>query len=459
MHDRQLLGLYSADNRAEGGALRVEGPRTEVIVTDCLISNSMALSPRKYGVRGYLWGLGGAIYTLNARAVEFTRCVIANSNASTAGDCEGGAIYQRESTVHLKECTIVNSSAFSSTFWAWGGAISMSYLVSPQNWPEVENILHLTGCNITNALTEPGLPARVRHHERDGVCQERRGRRNLRHLQSTLRLEGCTIAFSSAVRREGFGSTNAVGGGLGVTNYTATVIGTAFIECSADEGAGLHLLSGSVILANATRFHRNRAAVGGASYKVRTGRAIYELPAPPGHWLPNGRCEVYRESCPTVGIAPDPQCLAIFDECMMLPDTFTSTGRITPSVRGKQCTREHADPTLRLGGVARAPEQPHLPTAPGRGGPGPALSVLAWHLEVRQRRRAADLHLCWPLSAGQAVLGLRDRGAHRVRAGQVLPRGFGHRDPVPRWLVLARNQPRERLRVHLDRARLLLAGR
>ena len=131
------------------------------------------------------------------------------------------------------------------------------------------------------------------------------------------------------------------GGGFYVlaTSYpTLQLIDTAIYRCTASTGAGLHVVSGTVELSNRSRFFENVAtsADGSSSYLIDSGVVTYALPAPDAHWLPNGICQAYRQGCPAVRInstdVPDPDCLAIFEECRFLP------GNTPQAANGKHCT-------------------------------------------------------------------------------------------------------------------------
>ena len=125
-----------------------------------------------------------------------------------------------------------------------------------------------------------------------------------------------------------FQSSTTRGGSIYVSSGILSLVGTIIYRSSADEGGGIYLLSGTAQLSNATRLYSNIARPGGgSSYKLETGRATYELPAPPGHWLPNSRCEAFRQDCDLVGSppVPEPGCLARFSACKLLPDENSTT--------------------------------------------------------------------------------------------------------------------------------------
>ena len=61
----------------------------------------------------------------------------------------------------------------------------------------------------------------------------------------------------------------------------------------------------------------------GPGYYFTGGTAYYLLPAPAGYWLPNGRCEVFREPC----LETDETCLSYEAACSLLPDDLSGTGQ------------------------------------------------------------------------------------------------------------------------------------
>ena len=63
-------------------------------------------------------------------------------------------------------------------------------------------------------------------------------------------------------------------------------------------GGGVYISGGKTTLST-TLIHGNAASEGGgANLNLRAGLLYYRLPAPPGYWLPNAFCQVYREACP-----------------------------------------------------------------------------------------------------------------------------------------------------------------
>ena len=58
----------------------------------------------------------------------------------------------------------------------------------------------------------------------------------------------------------------------------------------------------------------NNEATTGANLDVQDGSTTYVLPAPPGHWVPASRCEVWRQGCPN----GDEACKAARESCKLI---------------------------------------------------------------------------------------------------------------------------------------------
>ena len=67
---------------------------------------------------------------------------------------------------------------------------------------------------------------------------------------------------------------------------------------STESGGGLYSAGGRTSLSNGTLISGCSAPEGqGSSIFLLAGEVSYTLPTPAGRWLPNARCEVYREAC------------------------------------------------------------------------------------------------------------------------------------------------------------------
>ena len=80
-------------------------------------------------------------------------------------------------------------------------------------------------------------------------------------------------------------------------------------------------LRNGVRIANG-EFHRQNMHLPG-------GTVFYKFPTPPGAWLPNADCRVYREPCPS-GSAGN-KCRAAFNACSRAPDDGSRTASVSAS--------------------------------------------------------------------------------------------------------------------------------
>ena len=71
----------------------------------------------------------------------------------------------------------------------------------------------------------------------------------------------------------------------------------------------MYVASGTVFLENGTVFSGNSPD----NLRLPGGTVYYKLPLPPGHWLPNAECRVYREPC--AANPPDYDCKNNVDAC------------------------------------------------------------------------------------------------------------------------------------------------
>ena len=92
-----------------------------------------------------------------------------------------------------------------------------------------------------------------------------------------------------------------VGGAVYVQSGTVSLTRSTISDCTASvSGGGLHSVGGRTTLSDGTLISGCSAPEGrGCSVFPSAGEVSYTLPAPPGRWLPNARCEVFRERCPT----------------------------------------------------------------------------------------------------------------------------------------------------------------
>jgi hypothetical protein len=104
---------------------------------------------------------------------------------------------------------------------------------------------------------------------------------------------------------------------------------------AAEAGGGLTAKAGTVMLRNGTFFSNNTAAGSTNNIHLPGAAVYYTFPVPPGYWLPNSECRVYREQCP-VG-QQRAACLASFDACSLTADNVTAGSGQLPAVPASSC--------------------------------------------------------------------------------------------------------------------------
>ena len=83
-----------------------------------------------------------------------------------------------------------------------------------------------------------------------------------------------------------------------VESGSASLARSTISNCMATEsGGGLYSQGGRTTLSDGTLISGCFAKEEGSSIFLLAGEVAYALPAPAGRWLPNARCEVYREAC------------------------------------------------------------------------------------------------------------------------------------------------------------------
>lgn len=85
-----------------------------------------------------------------------------------------------------------------------------------------------------------------------------------------------------------------------------------------------------------TLIHGNTATEGmGANLNPQAGLLYYSLPTPPGYWLPNAFCQVYRQACPTND--PGDKCKDSREACALRSGNHANSYQ--PTVDGHQCQK------------------------------------------------------------------------------------------------------------------------
>ena len=153
----------------------------------------------------------------------------------------------------------------------------------------------------------------------------------LRASQVSVRdssIEGCEARDGGAI----FVSGDSGYGPVWLANCTLSA-------CTASERGGLLYAAGDVTMSNRTVLEGGVAGQEGSSVYVDNADVKYQLPGPAGHWLPNARCVVFRETYGTACADGDSQCEKDRDECAVLPDDCEGDV-CTPPVtgNGETCT-------------------------------------------------------------------------------------------------------------------------
>ena len=255
--------------------------------------------------------------------------------------------------------------------------------------------------------------------------------------------------------------------------------------------SSIYVAHGSIVVGKGTHFKRTAA---GDGINPAGGTTYYELPGPPGHWLPNAQCKVFREGCGYGGGT----CKTHFDACAIMPGdqptinvpdahqcnakTFVQPcdWETSPQLLGKSLyaipagilideefpyvcaagilgsAEASGQGSSLCAGMRRFPQtkQPRPSVLPSPH-PKPLLiprHPLAW-------RSLHPLSLCRPVPRGQAVPHGEDDHSIRLPHRPLLSRRVFRRAPMLRGLLHRRHQPRRRQRVHELPAGILLYHR
>jgi hypothetical protein len=89
------------------------------------------------------------------------------------------------------------------------------------------------------------------------------------------------------------------GGAIYATFGKAILSRTDVGDCHAGRtGGAIHSGGGTLLMSDGTSLHGNTAGSIGGTLYVSGGSLSYILPTPPGHWMPNARCVIFRTGCP-----------------------------------------------------------------------------------------------------------------------------------------------------------------
>lgn len=258
-----------SDNADGGGALVTRG-RGNVTLVDCTLTRNVAFR-------------GGAILTLpdagfgtfiGHPSVTLVSCNLTHNKAGM-----GGAVAALAGAVLMVDCTLADNEA------------TAHYLDAPDDY-----------CCGGDDVGELGGALLV-------------GRYSTSETAGAATLRDCLLQRNSAF----------FGGGLfveaGIARLRSSVVADNWAKAGGD-GGGILAGGGTLFLSDSTTVVGNRVrgthAAAGHNI-VPSATVYYEFPTPPGHWLPNAECRVYREPCPVVSRvalverprAAAPACLAM----------------------------------------------------------------------------------------------------------------------------------------------------
>lgn len=167
---------------------------------------------------------------------------------------------------------------------------------------------------------------------------------------------GSLLIMNSTVRgaRSTFTGQDTAGGGLGgglaVVNSGLPVLmeNATIADCdSTNQGGGVFMLGGSLIMSDGTQLIGNTAGGGGASIFVGSGIVAYRAPltgageartlVAPGRWIYGQQCQIFRRDCPLIpnpdgpGNIQDLNCTKTMVACQQDPN-------VSAFVDGMACT-------------------------------------------------------------------------------------------------------------------------
>ena len=275
---------------AEGGAMMLEALPGEASASLSLVSANItrcAAYSESSAAGGFLALYDGA--TAQMREVVISECSV------HAPEVFGGAVYTSWSSLTIDRSTVRACNAVASGVGNSGGG----FMFNEGDSQIVISSTLIESCRATSV---------------DGDAT---GGALMLLLQPTLRMSSTSIAQCQALA---FGSGGGFGGGLFVISdgTVATLTASAINDCEASSsGGGLQVDSGAVLFGNASTVGRGRALIGRGLWP-KGGTINYAFPLPPGTYLPNARCLVYREPCPA-GVTGT-RCRASFGACNTTAD-------------------------------------------------------------------------------------------------------------------------------------------
>ena len=172
-------------------------------------------------------------------------------------------------------------------------------------------------------------------------------------------------AFGNGAQHQYPDDNDGLGGGIHLDAYGQpqttgiSVTNTRIEGNTATWGAGVYVKSGTLVMSR-TLVTGNVVPAGtfatGTSVFVTQGALTYRLPLPPGHWLPNAECRVYREPCGPTTSARDRACRASLSPCAVAADIPVLSSPPPPPPRPPVGTPSVIHPEATLMQVATVPK-------------------------------------------------------------------------------------------------------
>jgi hypothetical protein len=187
---------------------------------------------------------------------------------------------------------------------------------------------HVTGCSVTtsdNNQSQPLISKITYGSLGNEAISTRSGGGGFSIFGATVLLTGLwSVTFNVADEQ---------GGGFYLGSGDLTLAGGNVANNTAEKGGGLTVIGGTCYLNSGVLIKDNTlsAAGTGKQLDLRGGETVYVLPAPPGHYISDSICHVYRDACiidPETGQA-NPECANARDACAI--DANASAHNLPPS--------------------------------------------------------------------------------------------------------------------------------
>ena len=261
-----LSSLSSLSNLADPGVTLRLLPGTYVVASTLIIDADVTIEGTSASDVVFDGGYSDALFRITGGNVTLSKITITNGYSSGRHFAGGGGIEITGGTVSLSEVTVSHNTApTGGGINVVGGIVRLSEVTVSHNSAQRGGGINVDGgrvdvakCTITDNLALSGGGINVN--------------------------EGKLIVSETTITR----NTAAWRGDL---NMTWNTDGTSY------SGGGIRVEGGSVELMDATLLASNTAGEGKNLY-LRGGTTFYQLPAPPGRWLPSvSKCSVNRQGC------------------------------------------------------------------------------------------------------------------------------------------------------------------